>query len=51
MRLGGATSKNLENRIGQNKEIYSIWKSSGQEISKLFFMKKIFVRLSQFFFK
>jgi glycosyltransferase len=51
MRLGGATSKNLHNRIAQNKEIYAIWKNTDQEVPRLFFMKKIFVRLSQFFFK
>ena len=51
MRFGGASNKNLRNRIDQNKEIYLIWKNSNFQIPSFFFLRKIIVRASQFFFK
>ena len=48
MRLGGATTKNLRNIIKGNIEIYNFLKKNNVQISKLFFFKKILMKLTQF---
>ena len=48
MRLGGATTKNLRNIIKGNIEIYNSLKKNNVQISKLFFFKKILMKLTQF---
>jgi glycosyltransferase involved in cell wall biosynthesis len=52
MRLGGATNKSLRNIIIQNKEIIMAFKTNRIDISvPIFFAKKLFARLKQFFFR
>jgi glycosyltransferase len=48
MRLGGLTSKNLKNRILQNKEIVRSWEKNKQKIPFYFFPSKLLIRLLQF---
>lgn len=48
MRIGGATNKSIINVFRQNIEIIKCWKSFGQKFPKLFFVKKIINRASQY---
>jgi glycosyltransferase involved in cell wall biosynthesis len=48
MRVGGATNKNITNRIKQNIEIYQAGKKNHVSISPIFFIPKIVDRISQF---
>lgn len=52
MRLGGATNKSLRNILIQNKEIIMAFKTNRIDLSvPIFFTKKVFARLKQFFFR
>ena len=50
MRLGGATSKNLLNRLKQNIEIYTIWKNNNLVIPFYFFPCRFIIKFKQYFF-
>lgn len=49
MRLGGVTSKNLKNRIIQNKEISRAWKDNNLVLPIYFFPLRLFKKLLQYF--
>lgn len=51
MRVGGATSKNLNNILKQNFEIIRCWNHFGYNLPASFFFKKILNRTNQYFFK
>lgn len=48
-RIAGASSKNISSMIRANKEAYHAWKNNCINISKLFFIKKPFLKIKQFF--
>jgi glycosyltransferase len=48
-RMGGASSKNILTMILANYEAYETWKNNGIKISKLFLLKKPFLKIKEFF--
>jgi glycosyltransferase involved in cell wall biosynthesis len=48
MRLGGATNKDIKNIVRQNREILHVLHSAGADASPVFFVSKIFEKVSQF---
>jgi hypothetical protein len=48
MRLGGATSKNIKNRIAQNIEILNSWKFNGLSIPVFFMPIRFLKKMQQF---
>ena len=47
-RNAGASSKNLLTMISANSEAFKSWKNNGIKVSKLFWLRKFFVKIKQF---